>query len=678
MKKHELLISVLAALVLSLGIFAMTGGFAASRVPLPDEHTNVTVEVYPTPPKATAASGPGLAINPAIEPSTTPSCAASTPTALEETRLPTLMPAVSTGDHEDDVDALLLQTNGDATDFECLFLQVCEYWGARVRILDLSVRHVTPQDLQDGHAEPIPLVAIDAARTKGGNEFLDAGDMALLLEAAESEGTMILLAGVSEASSKEAVSALTRGAIEGAKHPADSLRDWHVTDQASDIMRELSGQCFGCDSGPQNDSALLAAPSSSVIPLITATDDAGDSYCLFAEVSLGKGAILVDASAPADAGASMAKQVYHEDSFSTVVPVLSAVRYALGDEAWHNDHNYANLTIDDPTLTDPYELLNYHDLLAHMQASGFHTTIALIPGRWEQSDPDVVDLFREYPEYYSLAVHGNNHDGYEFYRYTVSEGDEYEGRILRARPLAEQQDDIIQALARMDAHQERFGIPYDRVMVFPWGICPEDTLIVLKEHNFLATVNGQDVPLDAASPTRYDYNLKPAALDYGCFPLIQRRHPGTMQPFEPKTSTFVVDLFLDKPALFYSHAVSGQLFDDGIGAFDVVAEAMNAVTGGVSWQSHGEIARGLFLEKRDDDGTWDLQMFTSEAFLENESDEERVYHVYKEETPDEPIASLAVNGVAFPYRIEGEWLRFDVRVPAGGVMDASIVYCEHE
>ena len=101
------------------------------------------------------------------------------------------------------------------------------------------------------------------------------------------------------------------------------------------------------------------------------------------------------------------------------------------------DGHYANLTIDDPWLTEPYGHLGYRALLEEMEKHNFHTTLAFIPWNYDRSEEDVVKLVRAHPERYSISIHGDNHTHREFGDYRVS-------------PLPEQITSLKQAVARMD------------------------------------------------------------------------------------------------------------------------------------------------------------------------------------------------------------------------------------
>lgn len=81
------------------------------------------------------------------------------------------------------------------------------------------------------------------------------------------------------------------------------------------------------------------------------------------------------------------------EDFSPLAPAMMFVRYAAGERGWHADGHYANLTVDDAWLTQPYGHLDYEGLLAEMEKHNFHTTIAFIPWNFDRSEPKLVHLF---------------------------------------------------------------------------------------------------------------------------------------------------------------------------------------------------------------------------------------------------------------------------------------------
>jgi len=87
-----------------------------------------------------------------------------------------------------------------------------------------------------------------------------------------------------------------------------------------------------------------------------------------------------------------------QSAFAEIAPVMMFIKYCAGERGWHALHHYANLTIDDPWLREPYGDLSYQGLLKEMETHNFHTTIAFIPWNYERSEAGTVSLFRSHPE----------------------------------------------------------------------------------------------------------------------------------------------------------------------------------------------------------------------------------------------------------------------------------------
>ncbi|HUV67627.1 MAG TPA: hypothetical protein VMW24_27285 [Sedimentisphaerales bacterium] len=636
--------------------------------------------------RSVQAGGAGLAVNTAESADTTPafetppagSLPTSTPQAtsppdVHADAAPTPIPLeVGARKGPDIEDMLLLRDSTHGTFFDANLCKLALYYGLLCKEIALGTIPLTDEALKDEQGNYFKLIGVNAETLFGDPPSLSREELDVLRTAIEAKGVNLFVSGVKEGLDRTVLSEFTEGAVVGVARPLDTQRDWIVSSAAPEITRVFSGQVVtSTPAAAQGDFALTLGQQNSVTTLISSKDDTGATYPIFVRWQKGAGSVFVDASRPPRSLEEVPlRQMYYDpSSFSTIVPLMLTMRYALGNEAWHNTHNYANLTIDDPALTEPWQALSYTALLQEMQAHNFHTTIAFVPANRDKSRPEVVNLFRAHPDRYSLVQHGNNHDGYEFYKYSVSEDDTYDGQKYPARPLADQKADIVEGLARMAEHSLLTGIPWDRVMVFPYGISPEQTLVSLKANNYLATVNAQDVPLDGTRPSDWDYGMYQANMDYGDFPVLTRRHPGTYSPFRPDLRPFIFDLFLGKPALFYSHAYEGkELFASGIDAFDPVADQVNALPGGVEWRNLGYIIRHLYLEKTNDDGSMDVKMYGNDLIVSNDSGEARTYHLFKEETLNVPIASVTVNGYEFPYRVNGSYLTLDVRMPADSSM----------
>lgn len=328
--------------------------------------------------------------------------------------------------------------------------------------------------------------------------------------------------------------------------------------------------------------------------------------------------------------------------FANIAPLMMYLRYAAGERAWHTPGHYANLSIDDPWLIEPYGNLNYHGLLREMQKHNFHTTISFIPWNFDRSAADVISLFRNYPDKFSIAIHGNNHDHAEFSDY-------------RGEPPGTQVSNIKQALARMENFKTRTGIPYDAVMVFPHEVAPLGTLAYLKKYNFLATVNSRNVPTGASLPTDPLFLLRPETLAFDNFPSF-RRYAAEVPV---SAQAIAVHSFLGNPLLFYAHE---GIFRKGIGTFDAGADTVNTLEPTVEWRSLGYIVQHSYLLRLRQDQEYDVLALSPGIHLTNPENRRILFHVRKPEAWNHPIRSFTIDGLPLHYdRLESD-IAFNVHL----------------
>jgi hypothetical protein len=341
-------------------------------------------------------------------------------------------------------------------------------------------------------------------------------------------------------------------------------------------------------------------------------------------------------------------------AFLEIAPAMIFTRYAAGEHGWHALHYYANFTIDDPWLREPYGYVDYKGLLVEMEKHNFHTTIAFIPWNYERSQADVVSLFLNHPNRFSIAVHGNDHDHKEF-------------TDCRTKPLAEQIGDMRQAVARMERFQNLTSVPYDKVMIFPHSIAPAQTLGALKTYNYLATVNSSNIPQDAKKTANTSDVLRPVVLSFDAFPSISRYPAGIGVP-----EAYVgINQFLGNPLFFYDHS---DLFSRGINAFDQIADEVNRHEPATEWRNLGEIVRHYYVEKLRDDSNYDVQAFSNSISLENNAGRDVTFFVRKQETGSQKIASVTVDGKMYPYSFQEGQIRLAVPVKAGAASSISIQF----
>jgi hypothetical protein len=452
--------------------------------------------------------------------------------------------------------------------------------------------------------------------------------------------TPIMIVGITPETGVELLKSWSNGAVTACRRMDSRGRMSYRIHRVTGVTRELSDLTLPID-GKGVDYLSPAGDAENRTQIISAVETVGQASPVFVETAIEQRAVFLESRL----------DPVRED-FAGRAAAMMFTKYCAGAGGWHGPHHYANLTIDDPWLREPYGFVDYALLSREMGTHHFHTTIAFIPWNYDRSDPEVISLFRKNPAKLSLTIHGDNHDHKEFTDY-------------RTKPLAEQIANLKQSLARMDRFRELTGIPYDKIMIFPHSIAPEQTLTALKENGYLATVNSSNVPVGAVPPPDPLFNLRVATLDYGGS--LSLRRYSVEAPLPPG---FVpLNLFLDNPLLFYCHE---EFFSSGIGAFDEKADAVNRIDPEVRWRGLGDIVRHMYLTKQRDDGDIDVLSFTPEMSLENPADTSTVLHVRKQE--HERPRDVKVNGQPWPYLLDRGYL--EVRIPAAGgkTFEVSVTY----
>jgi hypothetical protein len=430
------------------------------------------------------------------------------------------------------------------------------------------------------------------------------------------------------------------------------LSSWQTTQANRQLMRELTGISARIRHNTQSGVivASSASPNSKTAPLMLVRSIDGTSYPVYSEIRGTEGQVFsATFSHPVQDGG----YIFEPDkdaSLVSVIPILTFLRFAGGQYCWHHDSDCANLTIDDPWLTEPYGYLNFEGLLANMQKARFHTTIAFIPWNYDRSSEKVVAMFKNHPEQYSISIHGNNHDHWEFYEYRTTAIDP-----LPAKPFEVQEANIRQGLARMERFRQLTGLDFDPVMIFPHYVPPLGTFGLLKKYNFLMTANSTHIPLNYDPPPDPILYLRSVTVHFGNFANAIRHARNDWS-----AASIALDLFLDNPVLFFEHH---SFFRGGMDAFNETAEMVNTLQPDTRWMSLGDIARRLYLERTRPDGNCDIRAFCRSIDLANDTEHELSYHVEKAETSDLPIRHVRVDGRPHPYTVSDGHLRLEVVVP---------------
>jgi hypothetical protein len=466
-----------------------------------------------------------------------------------------------------------------------------------------------------------------------------------------SRSVPLLITGITPETASRDIVLWSNGMMNGC-YPATSFSANYLVGQRDEITRQLAGQEIDSNSVPAG--MFDVDRCASLVPLLSFSenDRKHSVFVRYHPKSEDDIFFLADMTC-ADPPDSLSRMRVAR-VFSPAVSIMMFVRHAAGDRGWHAVGSFANLTIDDPWLTEPFGGLNYKAILAEMNQHEFHTTIAFIPWNFDRSKPEVVELFRSHPNRFSVCFHGNNHKSQEFAEY-------------RKVPLAKQSANIKQAIVRMRKLNELTRLDYDRVMVFPHRIAPERTLAVLKQYAFLATANSNNVPLDATAPEDPLFYLRPATLEFANFPSLIRYSAEVPMP----RLELAVNAFLGNPLLFYGHEC---MFASGVDAFNPIASAVNTIEPQTRWTTLGTIAQHLYFIRKGRYANYDVDLLSRSASLSNPSSDTALFRVSKREDSTPPIRLLTVNGRQWDFHLEDGILAFEVSLAAGESAQVEIAY----
>lgn len=461
----------------------------------------------------------------------------------------------------------------------------------------------------------------------------------------------LFIAGINKLTDPVMLSRWSLGAIVGYdQSDVINTKSWYVIDDVHNVTCQLTGTTL-----PLNQKSILylkfglvsvaqpvmdAKIGSAVLPVFVQTVLEGQEIFFATEEDPNDIPVTPD-------------PYRQEGLFAALAPQMMFMRYAGGDSAWHTPGDYANFTIDDLWLKEPYGHVNYEKLLRESEHHNFHTTIAFIPWNFDRSQSKVVSLFQAHPDRFSITIHGDNHIHQEF-------------GPLADHPLRSQVKDMMQGLARMKKFEQLTKLPYDAVMVFPHSISPMATFSALKGANYMATANSLNVPSDAQTPSGIEFALRTSSLRFANFPSLRRYSAENDIP----TPQLAIDAFLGNPMLFYAHE---SFFAKGIDAFNKTADVVNRIQPDVKWEDLGEIVRHLYLEKQDKNGDFDIRALSGTIQITNTHKRDTIFLIEKDEDFSFPLTVL-VDGQPYPFQSTKTQIRLRLPIANGASRLVEIKY----
>jgi hypothetical protein len=424
------------------------------------------------------------------------------------------------------------------------------------------------------------------------------------------------------------------GANISVRRGAKSHMQWSIADDPEGMCGAMRGLRVHPAPATVSTCDFFEANEGSATPMISAGDKAA-----FLKISW-RGIPFFISSVPLlDIDADLATRNFDiRDHLFSAVPFVSYIRWAFPQTSWHASESSACLVIDDPLLKPSYGFVCYRELLALMKRLRFATSIAFIPWNWRRSDPNVVQLFKENPDNYSLCIHGCDH--------TVGEFDTSDRQWLRA--IASE------ALRRMSLHARGTGLQHDRIMVFPQGAFSGEAIVELKRAGFDAVVNTEvhsNPPLNGKVKISDVWDV--AVMSYGDFPIYTRRYPAQ------GVENFAFDLLLGKPCLVVIHH---DFCSHGYSRLAELIEQLNALRVPLAWRCLGEIVRRTYRRRELTADSIEIQMHCNQVSIENRSDHVKNYFVRRREHDANSIESLHAGSRQLAWDMNDDYIEFGLKL----------------
>jgi hypothetical protein len=326
--------------------------------------------------------------------------------------------------------------------------------------------------------------------------------------------------------------------------------------------------------------------------------------------------------------------------FLSTVPVVLYIKWAFAETCWNAPEANACLVIDDPVLKSTHGFVDFQQLLSLMKRHNFSTNVAFIPWNWRRSAPEVVQLFRENPEHYSLSVHGCDHTRAEF------------GSSDRQRLYWKAQ----QAIERMTQHESITGISHDRVMVFPQGIFSEAAMDVLRRTGLIASVNNDVISADPHPRAITVSDVWDIAVMRYSFPLFTRRYPWE------GIENFAFDALLGKPAIAVIHH---DYCNDHCARLVDFVQRLNALHRAPTWRNLGEVVRRSCRQREVFPGAVEVEMYGTELRIENRSDQAKHFLIRRRDHEASAIQQICVGAQGISWKPVNGHIELEIELNPG-------------
>ena len=426
------------------------------------------------------------------------------------------------------------------------------------------------------------------------------------------------------------------GATISIRRGAGSVTQWHIANDPDGMCGAMRDLRIQPSATQLHSSDFFHTNGGSLTPLIAEEDKAA-----FLKLSWKGLPVFVSSERLIDVDAELTTFNFDiRDHFFSAVPFVSYIRWAFPLSSWHAPEASACLVIDDPLLKSTHGFVDFRQLLALMKRYKFSTNIAFIPWNWRRSAPEVVRLFRENPEHFSLSVHGCDHTRAEF------------GNSSQQRLYWKTQ----QALERMNRHESITGICHDPVMVFPQGIFSEAAMSALKRTDLIASVNNDIISADPHPRTITISDVWDIAVMCYSFPLFTRRYPWE------GIENFAFDALLGKPAIAVIHH---DYCSDRCARLVNFIEQVNALPSAPTWRNLGEVVRRSYRQREVSPGAAEVEMYGTELCIENRFDRPKRFFIKRRESEPSAIQRICTDAEEVAWRQTDGRIDFELELKPG-------------
>lgn len=436
------------------------------------------------------------------------------------------------------------------------------------------------------------------------------------------------------------------GAVISKIHPG--IGDVTVSDNCDDFCGVMAGIRLTINKANSDDNFFLSTAKGNLINIISRGHSAA-----FCKLEYKGTPVFFSASREIiDIDAELKSQNFDvREHFLSTVPIVLYIKWAFAETCWNAPEMNACLVIDDPLLKRRHGFVNFKKLLSLMKQHNFSTNIAFIPWNWRRSAPEIVRLFKENPENYSISVHGCDHTGAEF---GSSDPQHLYWKSQRA-------------LKRMNRHESITGIRHDRVMVFPQGIFSKAAMNALKHTDLIAAVNNDIISTDPHRRAITISDVWDIAVMCYTFPLFTRRYPWE------GIENFAFDALLGKPVISIIHH---DYCSDHCRRLVDFVDRVNALKCRLTWRSLGEVVRRSCRRREASPGNVEVEMYGRELRVENCSDQRKRFLIKRRECEPSAIREIRVGSDPMAWNFVDGHVNFEIELSCGASKMVGIKFHE--